>query len=173
MNMSLTKSHLVVLGALALAFSGLTTAANTGKIKEGDAFPDLSQFQLEGQLPDSFKGKVVLVDFWASWCGPCKASFAVMEELYKRYNKDGLLIVAVNLDEKRDQMEGFLKSHPASFTIVRDAAKKLVGAVNIGSMPTSFVVDGAGKVHSVHNGFRGEETRKKYLEEIEALLKAR
>jgi thiol-disulfide isomerase/thioredoxin len=173
MNTSLARLCCVgwVAGVLALALPAGGVRAAT-KLKAGDAFPDLNQFQLEGSLPEALKGKVVLVDFWASWCGPCKASFPVMEALHQKYGKDGLVIIAVNLDDKREQMQEFLTQHTASFPIVRDAAKKLVGAVNIGSMPSSFVVDRQGKIATVHSGFHGEETRKQYFAEIEALLKA-
>jgi thiol-disulfide isomerase/thioredoxin len=173
MNILHAKSRLPVLlvSTLALGWSGTNLHA-ASKLKAGDAFPELSQFQLEGHLPEATKGKVVLVDFWASWCAPCKASFPVMEELHQKFGKDGLLIIAINLDDKRDQMEEFLSKHPASFLIVRDASKKLVGAVNIPSMPASFILDRDGKVVSMHQGFHGDETRKQYRGEIEALLKA-
>jgi hypothetical protein len=68
-------------------------------------------------------------------------------------------------------MDDFLKEHPATFNIIRDAKKKLVSKVNIQSMPTSFVLNGEGKVVSVHKGFHGPETRKAYVKEIEDLLK--
>jgi peroxiredoxin len=68
-------------------------------------------------------------------------------------------------------MDDFLKKHPTDFAIVRDAANKLVNEVKIPTMPTSFVIDRTGKVHSTHRGFKGEESKKKYTEEIEALLK--
>jgi thiol-disulfide isomerase/thioredoxin len=139
-------------------------------LKEGDAFPDLNQFGLEGNLPD-IHGKVVLVDFFASWCGPCKDSFPVMEALYKQYAAKGLVIIAVNVDKKKSDMDDFLKEHPASFVILRDAGNKLVAQVKVPTMPSSFLLDRDGKVHAFHRGFQGEETRKKYVEEIEALLK--
>lgn len=138
--------------------------------KEGDAFPDLTKFGLEGSLPD-VQGKVVLVDFFASWCDPCKESFPVMEELQQKYGARGLVIVAVNLDKKKADMEDFLRKHPATFTIVRDAAGKLAAAVKIPTMPSSFLIDQNGKVHAFHRGFKGDETKKKYTEEIESLLK--
>jgi thiol-disulfide isomerase/thioredoxin len=139
-------------------------------LKEGDSFPDLAAHGLQGQLPD-LKGKVLLVDFFASWCGPCKDSFPAMEELHNKYAAKGLVIIAVNLDRKKSDMDQFLKSHPASFTIVRDDANKLVSQVKIPTMPTSFLIDRSGKVHAIHRGFKGDETRHKYAEEIEALLK--
>ncbi len=154
--------------ALCLTVSG-AWAADKG-IKVGDTFPELSEFQLEGKLPESLKGKVVIVDFWASWCGPCKDSFPVMEELQTKFGKKGLVVLAVNLDEDRSTMEDFLKKHPVTFTVVRDASKKLVGRAAIKSMPTSFVVSSDGKVASVHKGFHGSETQKQYVKEVEALI---
>jgi len=81
------------------------------------------------------------------------------------------VIVAVNLDTKKADMEEFLKKHPASFTIVRDASNKLVGQVKIPTMPSSFLLDREGKVYAFHRGFKGEETRKQYTTELETLLK--
>ena len=126
------------LGALALGLASANVEA--GQIKVGDSFPDLAKFQLEGKLPEHLDGKVVIVDFWASWCGPCKDSFPAMEELQKTYGDKGLVILAVNLDEEKSAMEDFLKQNKVSFTVVRDASKKLVNAVNISSMPSSFII---------------------------------
>lgn len=148
----------------------LAVTAQAG-VKVGDSFPVLAEQKLEGALPDSLQGKVVLVDFWASWCGPCAASFPAMEDLYKRYKDRGFVIVAVSVDEKAGDMQVFLKKHAASFAIVRDAEHKLVSAVNAQAMPTSFLLDGTGKVRYVHSGYRGEETKKQYAAEIESLLK--
>jgi thiol-disulfide isomerase/thioredoxin len=149
----------------------LVTLPALAGVKTGDAFPGLASFKLEGQLPDSTKAKVVLVDFWASWCEPCKQSFPVMEELHKRYADRGLLIIAINVDENRPDMEAFLKKNAATFAIVRDANQKLVEKAGIATMPSSFLVDHDGKVRFMHTGFRGAETKKKYEEEIETLLK--
>ena len=140
-------------------------------VKTGEAFPDLSGFKLEGKLPDTLKAKAVLVDFWASWCEPCKQSFPVMEDLHQRYGKDGLVIIAINVDESRADMEAFLKKNAVNFAVLRDAAQKLVERAGVATMPTSFLIDRGGKVRFLHNGYRGAETRKKYDEEIQSLLK--
>jgi len=169
MNMSLIKKSLLV-GAVALTVCATSVFAGGKPLKVGDPLPDLGTFGLEGKLPDELKGKVVLLDFWASWCGPCKESFPVMDELHQKYGSKGLVILAVNVDETAAAMTDFLKSHPASFAIVRDAGKKLVSTVNIASMPTSFVIGQDGKVVSVHKGFHGKESAKQYAEEIEKLL---
>lgn len=139
--------------------------------KKGDALPDLAGFKLEGKLPDKLKGQVILLDFWASWCAPCKSSFPAMEELNKLYRDKGLTIVAVSVDEKRENMDRFLKSVAVTFATAWDAGQKLVGAADVSAMPTSFLIDRAGKIRFIHNGFRGDETIKQYKQEIELLLK--
>jgi thiol-disulfide isomerase/thioredoxin len=155
--------------ALAALLAGTFSTAHAA-LKVGDTLPDLTTFKLDGKLPDSLKGKVVLVDFWASWCLPCAKSFPVLDELQKKYG-DKLVIVAVNVDEKAANMETFLKKHPVGFTVVRDGQQKLVAVVSPETMPTSFIFDGEGKVRFLHNGFHGEDTRKEYISEIESLLK--
>lgn len=164
MNTSLLKTTAV---ATLLAGTLFTTQA---ALKVGDQLPDLASFKLAGKLPDSLKGKIVIVDFWASWCQPCAKSFPVLDELQKKYG-ERLVVIAVNVDEKSANMDAFLKKHPVSFTVVRDAEQKLVAAAEPATMPTSYIQDAEGKVRFLHNGFHGEDTRKQYISEIESLLK--
>jgi thiol-disulfide isomerase/thioredoxin len=159
--------NFVFTSVVGLLFSAQLTTATP--IKVGDQFPDLDKFELAGNLPAQRKGKVVIVDFWASWCGPCKASFPVMEQLHKDYGSKGVVLIGVNVDDNSKAMDDFLKKHPASFAIVRDAAKKLITAADIAAMPTSFVLDGEGRVRFIHHGFLGEATRKQYIQQIEQL----
>jgi len=166
MNSSLFKQF-----ALAALIAGTIFTASAA-LKLGDTLPDLTGFKLEGTLPESLKGKVVILDFWASWCGPCAESFPVMDELQKKYREQGLVILAVSVDEKAAKMETFLKKNPVSFAVVRDGDHKLVANVTPQTMPTSFIIDRQGKVRFVHNGFHGSTTRKQYIEQIESLLKA-
>jgi len=157
-----------VLAALLTTMLSVTCFA---AFKQGDDLPDLASFHLEGKLPEALKGQVILLDFWASWCGPCKSSFPVMEELKQKYTSQGLTIVAVSVDEKQENMQRFLKSAKISFTVVRDAQHKLVAAADIKGMPTSFLVDRSGKIHFIHTGFDRDETTRQYVKEIEELLK--
>jgi len=166
----MTSSLLKKFVLAAMAAGTLFTAQ--AALKVGDTLPDLTGFKLEGTLPDSLKGKVVILDFWASWCGPCAESFPVMDELQKKYKDQGLVILAVSVDEKAAKMAMFLDKNPVSFTVVRDAQHKLVATAEPQTMPTSFVIDRAGKVRFLHNGFHGATTQKEYVEQIESLLKA-
>lgn len=167
-----TFTSILLTGAAALGLCTVTAPAADKPISVGDTFPDVTTFSVEGKLPDVLKGKIVIVDFWASWCGPCKESFPIMEELQEKYGEKGLVILAVNVDEDHAAMEDFLKRHPVKFTAVRDATKKLVAAANIKSMPTSFVLNPEGKVAFIHRGFHGRETQQEYVKEIEKLLRA-
>ncbi|HTI98165.1 MAG TPA: TlpA disulfide reductase family protein [Dongiaceae bacterium] len=136
----------------------------------GETFPNLNNFGLEGAVPD-LTNKVVLVDFFASWCGPCQESFPVMERLYQQYGKEGLVVVAINLDKKKEDMQDFLKAHPVTFVVLRDGSFSLAKQLKIPTMPTSFLLDRSGRVHSIHQGFKGGKTADQYTQEIGLLLK--
>lgn len=140
-------------------------------VKAGEAFPDLAKFNLEGALPD-LKNKIVLVDFWASWCGPCKKSFPVMRELHEKFGARGFVVIAISLDRKKAEMDAFVKKEAPPFAILRDAKGSLGEALAIDTMPTSFLIGADGKVIAIHSGFEGESTRKEYVAEIESALQA-
>ncbi len=139
-------------------------------LKTGDALPELAAFSLEGPVPADLKGKVILLDFWASWCGPCRRSFPAMQALHKDFGSRGFVVVAVSVDEKRADFDKFLRENPVTFPILRDANQKLVAVADVATMPTSFLVDRQGKVRFIHQGYSGEKTRKQYQEQIQALL---
>jgi cytochrome c biogenesis protein CcmG, thiol:disulfide interchange protein DsbE len=102
-------------------------------------------------------GKVVYVDFWASWCAPCRLSFPWMNEVQARHRAQGLQVVAVNVDAKREAADRFLAEHPASFTIAYDAKGETPRRWEVKGMPTSVLVGRDGTVLWVHRGFRNED----------------
>lgn len=144
--------------------------SEAGAADAGRPFPDARALGIEGAWPAT-KGKVVLVDFWASWCGPCKKSFPALEALHRRYQSRGLVVIGVSVDEDAAAMKGFLKNHPVTFPIVRDAKHRLVESVNAKAMPTSLLVDRAGTIRFVNAGFKGAETEAEMTRQIEQLLK--
>ena len=133
----------------------------------GDVFPDPSQLGVKASL----HGKAVLVDFWASWCGPCRASFPALERLYKKFKPAGLQVVGISVDDSPDAMSTFLGLHPVSFPTAHDQAHKLAERLQLKSMPSSFLLDAQGRIHAVHNGFHGAETERALGAEIERMLK--
>ena len=140
-------------------------------LEEGSLLPELKTQALEGSLPD-IKGKVLLLDFWASWCGPCKQSFPELEKIYSEYKSRGVVVLAVNEDDDVSAMKVFLEKNKVSFPVVRDREHSLISKVGAESMPTSLLIDGMGRVRHIHTGFRGEETVLQIKSELDALLKA-
>jgi len=100
------------------------------------------------------KGRVVYLDFWASWCAPCRESFAWMNRLQQQLGPEGLVIVAVNVDRERRDAERFIRAHPAHFRIVFDPDGLLPEKFAVQGMPTSFLIDRDGRVQARHEGFR-------------------
>jgi len=161
----MTRRQMFLATAAAIVAPSLQAASGW---REGDAMPDLKKFGLTGSLPN-LKGKVVYLDFWASWCGPCKASFPVLNRWHEQLASKGVVVLGINVDEDDATMEAFLKKTAVSFPSVRDAAQSLVAAANVSTMPTSFIIDRSGVIRHVHNGFhKGDETS--VLAQIQALL---
>jgi thiol-disulfide isomerase/thioredoxin len=120
--------------------------------KEGQDLPLLEGFGLEGKIPAT-KGRVVYLDFWASWCAPCKASFPVLQRWHEVHSDAGLTIIGVSVDEGREEMERFVRKAKTTFSVVRDVRQQLVASADVKTMPTAFLMDRKGKVRVVHNGF--------------------
>lgn len=115
-------------------------------------------------------GKVVLLDFWASWCAPCRQSFPWMSALQKRYGAQNFTVVAVNMDQDRTLAAKFLEKTPADFQIVYDPKGDIATLMNVQAMPTSYLIDRTGRQRAIHKGFRDAQ-RAPREKEIEQLLK--
>ena len=142
-----------------LLCAGLATTGVAHAVGVGEAAPSLALSTAKGEpvALDKLRGQVVYVDFWASWCGPCKRSFPWMNELAQRYGASGLTVVAVNVDKKREDADRFLAATPAQFTVVYDAAGATPAAWAVKGMPSSYLVDRSGRVVMVEQGFRDEQ----------------
>ena len=149
------------------------TAVARADVKVGETFPALASAGVVnlagGDLPAT-AGQVVLVDFWASWCAPCKASFPAMAKLHADFASRGLVITAVSIDEKSAEALKFWKKQSPPFATLHDREQKLVKQIVVPTMPTSYLLDRTGKVRFVHEGFHGDATDKAVRREIETLL---
>ncbi|MGB8337501.1 MAG: TlpA disulfide reductase family protein [Burkholderiales bacterium] len=142
----------IILSA-ALVFPALTIA---------DASKPAPDFNLPGlkqptvKLSD-YKGKTVLLDFWASWCGPCRKSFPWMSQMQEKYGKDGLEVIAINVDEKRADADKFLAQNPGKFTIAFDSKGSTPTSFGAENMPTSILIDPKGNITYIHVSFSEEK----------------
>jgi cytochrome c biogenesis protein CcmG/thiol:disulfide interchange protein DsbE len=146
----------LVAGVLGLAAAN---AAFANASPAGDASLDLS----------AYRGKVVYLDFWASWCAPCRESFPWMQRMQQQYGRDGFVVVAVNVDHERSDADRFLHDFAPNFRVEYDPEGRLAERFGIGGMPTSVLIDRDGQVRRRHAGFRTKDPD--VLEEqIRALL---
>ena len=148
-----TRSYTRTLRAVVLAL-GASAALAAHALEAGQPAPELALPQ--ANLAD-LKGKVVLVDFWASWCGPCKQSFPFMNELQAKYKAQGFEVVAVNVDTKREDADKFLSEVPARFTVAFDAKGESARRFDVKSMPSSLLLGRDGKIVATHRGFRADD----------------
>lgn len=105
-----------------------------------------------------YRGKVVVLDFWASWCVPCRRSFPWMNEIQQKYADDGLVVIAVNLDNEASDAQKFLQQYPAEFTVSYDHERQLVREYAVEAMPSSFLIDRDGSIIERHLGFKSGKT---------------
>jgi thiol-disulfide isomerase/thioredoxin len=115
-------------------------------------------------------GAVLLVDFWASWCAPCKASFPALGKIHTEYTRRGLVMAAVSVDDKLSDAMQFLRTNRAAFVTLHDREKNLVKLVDVPTMPTTYLIGRDGKVRYMHNGYHGAETDKLLRQQIDILL---
>ena len=174
------KSIMFVLAALMLSASaGFAANVTTEEIlriglqplKEGTEMVDFELQDLSGstrRLSD-FKGKVVFLNFWATWCGPCRFEMPSMERLYRSLKSKGLEIVAVNLQEDRKSVQRFVDEYGLSFPVLLDTAGRIGAAYGARSIPTTYVVDRDGFVIAGTIGTREWDTED-YIRFFEKLL---
>jgi thiol-disulfide isomerase/thioredoxin len=117
----------------------------------------------------SYRGKVVLVDFWASWCPPCKTSFPALDALYREYVAKGVEVLAVNVDERRRDADAFLSAHPHRLTVLFDPKGAAPAAFGVKGMPTSYIIDRNGNIRFTHMGYSGN-VDESYRRELGQLL---
>jgi thiol-disulfide isomerase/thioredoxin len=111
----------------------------------------------EGIDLERYRGRVVVLDFWASWCAPCRQSFPWLNEMQAKYGPQGLVVIGINVDRERTEADKFLRAVPAKFELAFDPTGALAARYDIPGMPSSFVIDRTGRVVAKHIGFRASE----------------
>ena len=133
---------------------GIALSVSALAIEVGQSAPEIQLSGRSGAIKLSeLKGKAVYLDFWASWCGPCKQSFPWMNEMQAKYGAKGLQVLAVNLDQKPEDATGFLQQTKVDFLIAMDPVGQSAQKYNVKGMPSSLLIGRDGKVTVVHTGF--------------------
>jgi thiol-disulfide isomerase/thioredoxin len=127
-----------------------------------------SNEQLANKLAQ-LKGQVVYLDFWASWCGPCRKSFPWMNAIHTKYKDQGFTIVSINVDKEQSLADKFLRENPINFTVIYDPKGDVAKQFKLRGMPSSYLIDRTGKVVSAHVGFF-DKKQASYEEEIKQLI---
>jgi peroxiredoxin len=150
---------------MAVVLAAVLEASTASALDKGAAAPTFDLPGKDGTVQlAKYQGKLVYVDFWASWCGPCRQSFPWMNEMQAKYGARGLQVVGVNLDAKTDDARRFLAETPARFAIAFDPAGATPRAYGIKGMPSSVLIGPDGKVLYEHAGFK--EADRAELEQV-------
>ena len=151
-----------VCAATSLASSGLA----------GQPAPDFSLKSSSGEnlRLSEYRGDVVMINFWATWCGPCRQEMPLLDELYSRYQRVGFSLLGVNIDDDSRRAMDMIRELGVSFPVLFDTRKEVSRLYEVDAMPVTVIVDREGNVRHVHEGYKpGYE--QKYLDEIRSLLR--
>ena len=117
-----------------------------------------------------YKGNVVLVNFWATWCGPCQQEMPLLDQMYKKYKPAGFTLLGVNVDKEAPAVKDLLSRKPVSFTVLLDPENKVSRDYHVADMPSSVIIDRKGNVRYVHRGYHpGDENE--YQDRIRQLIR--
>ncbi|HZS36929.1 MAG TPA: TlpA disulfide reductase family protein [Polyangia bacterium] len=157
---------------LALAVLSLS-APSLAEVSKGQRAPDFSLPSLRGPRVSlaGLRGKVVIVDFWAQWCEPCKKELPQLDKLSKDYASRGVVILAVNIDKERENAERLVKQLGLTLPVLLDPTGAVASTYDLPKMPTSFVIDKKGLVRFVHDGFEGSGDVDRFRSELDELTR--
>ncbi len=158
-----------LLGAILVIFTVSTLAASS---LEGQVAPDfvLKSATGENLRLSEYRGDVVLINFWATWCGPCRQEMPLLDDLYGRYQRVGFNLLGVNIDEDSRRAMQMVQELGVNFPVLFDENKEVSKLYEVEAMPVTILVDREGIVRHVHHGYKpGYE--EKYLTEIRSLLR--
>ena len=158
--------------ALGLVFSILAATSLASSGMEGQVAPDFALKSTTGEnlRLSEYRGDVVMINFWATWCGPCRQEMPLLDELYARYHRVGFNLLGVNIDDDITRALRMVEELDLHFPVVFDTRKEVSRLYNVEAMPATILVDREGKIRHVHHGYKpGYED--KYLDQIRALLR--
>jgi peroxiredoxin len=160
------RRHLIALAMLAAAGAARAKAAPNAPA------PDFTLRQLDGpnlRLGEQ-RGRVVMVNFWATWCGPCRIELPHLDKLHVKYRSSGFLLLGVNIDDDPNAAKALASKMGLKFPVLFDSEKKVVAAYDLNAMPATVLIDRDGKVRHLHRGYK-DGVEQLYEQQVRALLK--
>jgi peroxiredoxin len=164
----MTVRHSII--ALVLGVFAATSLASSGI--EGQQAPDFALKSASGDnlRLSEYRGDVVMINFWATWCGPCRQEMPLLDELYARYQRVGFNLLGVNIDDDSRRAMKMIDELGVSFPVLFDSQKEVSKLYEVDAMPVTILVDREGQIRHVHHGYKpGYEER--YLDQIRSLLR--
>ncbi len=162
----LQQGHAIMLRIISLLLGCLVLGTPTfaTRLQPGEQAPPvtLPQIPNSGTTTSlaSLRGQIVYVDFWASWCGPCRISFPVLNDIRNEFHDQGFEVYAISVDEYEEDALGFLEELPVAYPVVLDSAGEAPASFGVLGMPTGFLIDRNGVVREVHQGFKRSDADK-------------
>ncbi len=160
------RRHLIALAMCAAAGAARAKAAPNAPA------PDFTLRQIDGpnlRLGEQ-RGRVVMVNFWATWCGPCRIELPHLDKLHAKYRSSGFLLLGVNIDDDPNAAKALAAKMGLKFPVLLDADKRVVAAYDLNAMPATVLIDRDGKVRHVHRGYK-DGVEQLYEQQVRALLK--
>jgi peroxiredoxin len=157
---------------VALVFSALAASSLAASSLEGQTAPDFALRSASGDnlRLSEYRGNVVMINFWATWCGPCRQEMPLLDELYNRYERVGFNLLGVNIDDDSNRAMQMIEELGVGFPVLFDDRKEVSKLYDVEAMPVTVIVDRQGTVRYVHHGYKpGYED--KYLDQIRTLLR--
>ena len=156
-----------------VAVLGLTLSVPVAA-EDNQAAPDFTLTDAQGNeytLSD-LRGQVIMINFWASWCGPCRQEMPLLEQIHQRYEPLGFTLLGINVEENPEDGKSFLRERPVSFPVLYDPDNGISKLYDVVAMPSTVIIDRQGNVRYLHHGYKpGYEND--YQDQIRALARER
>ena len=168
--MKIIRTGFIKLALVLLLSQFVITTASAATLDQ--AAPDFTLKSLDGKnlKLSELAGNVVLLNFWASWCGPCRKEMPLLNDLQKKYESLGFVVLGVNVEQNTDPAKSFLKKTPVDFPILFDSANNVSKLYDVIAMPTTVMIDRNGTMRYLHRGYKaGDE--KKYKKMVKKLIR--
>ncbi len=154
------------------ALAAIALCATTYAADAGGPAPPFTLAALTGQQAtlSQYKGQVIMVNFWATWCGPCQQEMPLLDQMYKKYKPAGFTLIGVSVDKDTAPVKDLMARKPVSFPVLLDPANQVSKAYHVDEMPSSVIIDRKGEIRYVHRGYKpGDENE--YQDRIRQLIK--